>query len=232
MRRVGRRCGDRDPRGRGRRAGDAPAVLDRAAANANSGMSLYGGRLFARDEMAEDFSVLLSDVSCSLVFIMFSFFFFFFLWFDAFYYASGVCARVCVRVRLRCLLCCFFVLSFVFCLLFFRCRVIVFRRFTLYLPYGRWAFTNRTYYNVAILPVVTRDLQISHPFSPYDFLSRSKFCTLTTCQTMVGFYLTHVLMLSDIRKNTNSGFHKNRTNSSRCTWLPTINRPLGRLAST
>ena len=38
--------------------------------------------------------------------------------------------------------------------------------------------------NVAILPVVTEDLPISPWFTPYDFLSRCKFSTLTTRQPM------------------------------------------------
>ena len=40
-----------------------------------------------------------------------------------------------------------------------------------------------------ILPVVTKDLSISPPFTPYNFLSRCKFSTLTTRQPMVEFYL-------------------------------------------
>ena len=31
---------------------------------------------------------------------------------------------------------------------------------------------------ITILPVVTKDLPISHRFTPYDFLSRCKFSTL------------------------------------------------------
>ena len=33
---------------------------------------------------------------------------------------------------------------------------------------------------ITILPVVTKDLPISPRFTPYDFLSRCKFSTLTT----------------------------------------------------
>ena len=40
-----------------------------------------------------------------------------------------------------------------------------------------------------ILPMVTQDLPISPRFTPYDFLSRCKFSTLTTRQPMVVFYL-------------------------------------------
>ena len=43
--------------------------------------------------------------------------------------------------------------------------------------------------NITILPVVTEDLPISSRFTPYDFLSRCKFITLTTRQRMVEFYL-------------------------------------------
>ena len=43
--------------------------------------------------------------------------------------------------------------------------------------------------NVAILPVVTKNLSSSPRFTPYDFSSRCKFSTLTTRQPMVEFYL-------------------------------------------
>ena len=42
---------------------------------------------------------------------------------------------------------------------------------------------------ITILPVVTKDLPISPRFTPYDFLSRCKFSTLTTRQPMIEFYL-------------------------------------------
>ena len=42
---------------------------------------------------------------------------------------------------------------------------------------------------LTILPVVTKNLPISPRFTPYDFLSRCKFSTLTTRQPMVEFYL-------------------------------------------
>ena len=45
---------------------------------------------------------------------------------------------------------------------------------------------------ITILPVVTKDLFISPQFTPYDFLSRCKFRTLTTRQPMVEFYLLTV----------------------------------------
>ena len=41
---------------------------------------------------------------------------------------------------------------------------------------------------VAILPVVTKDLLISPRFTPYEFVSRCKFSTLTTRQPMVEVY--------------------------------------------
>ena len=37
---------------------------------------------------------------------------------------------------------------------------------------------------IIILPVVTKDLPVSPRFTPYDFLSRCKFSTLTTRQPM------------------------------------------------
>ena len=43
---------------------------------------------------------------------------------------------------------------------------------------------------ITILPVVTKDLPLSPPFTPYNILSRCKFSTLTTTrQPMVEFYL-------------------------------------------
>ena len=40
---------------------------------------------------------------------------------------------------------------------------------------------------ITILAVVTKDLPISPRFTPYNFLSRCKFSTLTTRQPMVEF---------------------------------------------
>ena len=57
---------------------------------------------------------------------------------------------------------------------------------------------------ITILPVVTKDLPTSPRFTPYNFLSRCKFSTLTTRLPMVEFYLHS---RSDAfryeRKNTN-----------------------------
>ena len=55
---------------------------------------------------------------------------------------------------------------------------------------------------ITILPVVTNDLPISPRFTPYDFLSRCKFSTLTTRQPMVEFYLL-AFPRFPLRKNTN-----------------------------
>ena len=41
---------------------------------------------------------------------------------------------------------------------------------------------------ITILPVVTKDLPISPRFTPYNFLSRCKFSSLTTLQSMVELY--------------------------------------------
>ena len=50
--------------------------------------------------------------------------------------------------------------------------------------------------------MVTKDLPISPRFTPYKFLSRCKFSTLTTRQPMVEFYsLSHAFRYE--RKNTN-----------------------------
>ena len=43
--------------------------------------------------------------------------------------------------------------------------------------------------NVAILPVITKDLPSSPRFTPYEFLSRCNFSTLTTRQPKVKVYL-------------------------------------------
>ena len=57
---------------------------------------------------------------------------------------------------------------------------------------------------ITILPVVTKDLPISPRFTPYEFLSRCKFSTLTTRQPMVEFYLlTFPRFPTYERKNTN-----------------------------
>ena len=77
--------------------------------------------------------------------------------------------------------------------------------------------------NVTILPAaVTKDLSISPRFTPYEFLSRSKFSTLTIRQPiiMVEFDLptpTIWIWFTHARKNTNYGFHKNRTHDFRTT---------------
>ena len=67
---------------------------------------------------------------------------------------------------------------------------------------------------ITILPVVTKDLPISPRFTPYNFLSRCKFSTLTTRQLMVELYL-----LTFPRIKHKSYFGKNRTHdfrTSRC----------------
>ena len=56
---------------------------------------------------------------------------------------------------------------------------------------------------ITILPVVTKDLPISPRFTPYNFLSRCKFSTLTTRQPMVEFYLLSYHAFRYERKNTN-----------------------------
>ena len=55
---------------------------------------------------------------------------------------------------------------------------------------------------ITILPVVTKDLPISPRFTPYVFLSRCKFSTLTTRQPMVEFYL--LTFPSYLKKNQNA----------------------------
>ena len=73
---------------------------------------------------------------------------------------------------------------------------------------------------ITILPVVTKDLPISPRFTPYDFLSRCKFSTLTARQPMVEFYLLAFPRFPLRKKEHKSYFGKNRTHdfrTSRCT---------------
>ena len=72
---------------------------------------------------------------------------------------------------------------------------------------------------ITILPVVTKDLPISPRFTPYNFLSRCKFSTLTTPQPMVEFYLLTFPRFPLRKKGHKSYFGKNRTHdfrTSRC----------------
>ena len=72
---------------------------------------------------------------------------------------------------------------------------------------------------ITILPVVTKDLPISPRFTPYNFLSRCKFSTLTTRQPMVKFYLLTFPRFPFRSERTQTYFGKNRTHNfrtSRC----------------
>ena len=72
---------------------------------------------------------------------------------------------------------------------------------------------------ITILPVVTEDLPVSLRFTPYDFLSRCKFSTLTTRQPMVEFYLLTFPRFPLRKKEHKSYFGKNRIHDfriSRC----------------
>ena len=72
---------------------------------------------------------------------------------------------------------------------------------------------------ITILPVVTKNLPISPRFTPYNFLSRCKFSTLTTRQPMVEFYLLTFPRFPLRKKEHKSYFGKNRTHNvriSRC----------------
>ena len=72
---------------------------------------------------------------------------------------------------------------------------------------------------ITILPVVTKDLPISPRFTPFNFLSRCKFSTLTTRQPMVEFYLLTFPRFPLQKKEHKSYFGKNRTHdfrTSRC----------------
>ena len=107
--------------------------------------------------------------------------------------------------------------------------------FILCISMGFNVLTNPTYWycNVAILPVVTKDLPISPRFSPEDFLSRCKFSTLSLYNSPTNndwILLTHVLTLFAMDVRIKTRFDKNQTHefrtTSRCARLPT--RPLGR----
>ena len=72
---------------------------------------------------------------------------------------------------------------------------------------------------ITILPVVSKDLSISPRFTPYNFLSRCKFSTLTTRQPMVEFYLLTFPRFPLRKKEHKTYFGKNRTHdfhTSRC----------------
>ena len=72
---------------------------------------------------------------------------------------------------------------------------------------------------ITILPVVTKGLPISPRSTPYNFLSRCKFSTLTTRQPMVEFYLLTFPRFPLRKKEHNSYFGTNRTHdfrTSRC----------------
>ena len=72
---------------------------------------------------------------------------------------------------------------------------------------------------ITILPVVTKDPPFSPRFTPYNFLSRCKFSTLTTRQPMVEFYLLTFPRFPLRKKEHKSYVGKNRTHdfrTSRC----------------
>ena len=72
---------------------------------------------------------------------------------------------------------------------------------------------------ITILPVVTKDLPIYPRFTPFNFLSRCKFSTLTTRQLMVELYLLTFPRFPLRKKEHKSYLGKNRTHdfrTSRC----------------
>ena len=68
---------------------------------------------------------------------------------------------------------------------------------------------------ITILPLVTKDIPISPRFTPYNFLSRCKFSTLTSRQPMVEFYLLTFPCFPLRKKENKSYFGKNRTHDFR-----------------
>ena len=89
---------------------------------------------------------------------------------------------------------------------------------------------------ITILPVVTKDLPISPRFTPYNFLSRCKFSTLTTRQPMVEFYLLVFPRFPLRKKEHKSYFGENGTHdfrTSRCAgYLPDHWGDEGKICST
>ena len=82
---------------------------------------------------------------------------------------------------------------------------------------------------ITILPVATKDLPIFPRFTPYDFLSRCKFSTLTTRQPMVEFYLITFPRFPLRKKEHKSYFGKNRIHDFRTSEVCRLTtRPLGR----
>ena len=82
-------------------------------------------------------------------------------------------------------------------------------------------------FNVAILPKLwsRRILLISPRFSPYDFFNRDAGSALLQLVNQgSNFIYSRFHAFRYGRKNTNSGFHKNRTHdfrTTKCMWLPT-----------
>ena len=68
---------------------------------------------------------------------------------------------------------------------------------------------------ITTLPVATNDLPISPRFTPYDFLSRCKFSTLTTRQPKDEFYLLTFPRFPLRKKEHKSYFGKNQTHDFR-----------------
>ena len=72
---------------------------------------------------------------------------------------------------------------------------------------------------ITILSVALEDLPISPRFTPYNFLSRCKFSTLTSRQPMVELYLLTFPRFPLRKKEHKYYFGKNRTHdfrTSRC----------------
>ena len=83
---------------------------------------------------------------------------------------------------------------------------------------------------ITILPVVTNDLPISPRFTPYNFLSRCKFSTLTTRQPMFNFTYSRSHAFRYERKNTNPTLVRIELTTSALAGVQVTyyNRPLGR----
>ena len=72
---------------------------------------------------------------------------------------------------------------------------------------------------ITVLPVVPKDLPISPRFTPYNFLSRCKFSTVTTHQPIDKFYLPTFPRFPLRKKEHKSYFGRNQTHdfrTSRC----------------
>ena len=78
---------------------------------------------------------------------------------------------------------------------------------------SRWTLS--PYHPACVTVTINKDLFISPRYTPYEFLSRCKFGTLTTRQPMVEFYLLMFSRFPLRKKEYKSWLNKNRTHDFR-----------------